>query len=88
MLFALVFIFFYREPVMPIKPDTVAGNLVYLCDGSLPQMFKNLGAQTTTERDQSIGNMGIRYSMGYSQASGTSRMAVLAMGRESGGIFQ
>jgi hypothetical protein len=84
MLGTLLFIFFYREPVMPIKPDTVAGNLVYICDGTLPKVLRGLSGQTTEEREQSINNMGLRYSMGYSQAWSASRLVVLVMGVSAG----
>ena len=84
MLGALVFIFFYQEPVMPIKPDTVAGNLVYVCDGTLPEVLKGLSGQTTTQREQSIQNLGLRYSMGYSQTWAASRLAILVMGVGTG----
>lgn len=80
MLVALVFIFFYQEPIMPVKPDTMAGNLVYICDGALPEMFKELGGQTTGERDQSITYKGLRYDMGFTLGPGGSRLAVLPMG--------
>ncbi|KAF2446412.1 hypothetical protein P171DRAFT_259437 [Karstenula rhodostoma CBS 690.94] len=78
MLLALLFVFFYQEPVMPIKPDTVAGNLVYLCDGSLAEMLKDLGGHTTKERNEHIRRMGLRYEMGYSPGPGGSRLVVLA----------
>jgi magnesium-transporting ATPase (P-type) len=84
MLLALTFVFFYREPIMPFKPDTVAGNLVYLCDGSLADMLKDLGGQDTKERNQRINRMGLRYEMGYAPGSGANRLVVLAMG--GGGI--
>ena len=85
MLLALVFIFFYKEPVMPFRPDTVAGNLVYLCDGELPEMFKDFGGLGTRERDRRIAGMGVRYEVGYSSASGVVRMKVLAAEGGGGG---
>lgn len=69
---------------MPIKPDTVAGNLVYICDGTLPKVLRGLSGQTTEERKHSINNMGLRYSMGYSQAWSASRLVVLVMGVSAG----
>ncbi|KAF1966153.1 hypothetical protein BU23DRAFT_560476 [Bimuria novae-zelandiae CBS 107.79] len=65
---------------MPIKPDTAASHLMYLCDSPLPELFKELGGQGTKERDQIIEQMGLRYAMGYSSSSGVDRLAVLTMG--------
>lgn len=87
MLIALIFVFFYQEPIMPVKPDTVAGNLVYLCDGSLAEMFKGLGGHTTKERNEHISRMGFKYEMGYAPGPGGTRLVVLAM-RGGGAAWQ
>ncbi|KAL5388975.1 hypothetical protein DPSP01_002680 [Paraphaeosphaeria sporulosa] len=79
MLLALISVYFYREPIMPVKPDTIAGNMVYLCDGSLADMFKDLGGHTTKERNEHISRMGLRYEMGYAPGPGGSRLVVLAV---------
>lgn len=78
MLLALVFVFFYKEPDLPVRPDTVVSNLVYLCDSSLPEMFRDLGGQNTQERNNRISDMGMTYYMGISPTSGVQRLAVLA----------
>jgi hypothetical protein len=79
MLLVLIFVFFYEEPIMPLKPDTVAVNLVYFYDGSLADMLKDLGGQTTNEMNGRVSQMDLRYKMGYAPGSGGTRLAVLAI---------
>jgi hypothetical protein len=61
MLFALILLFFYHEPVLPIKPDTIAGHLVYLADSSLPDMFAGMAGDETKMMRRKIEGLGLRY---------------------------
>ncbi|KAF2261894.1 hypothetical protein CC78DRAFT_607034 [Lojkania enalia] len=67
MLLTLVLLFFHQEPNLPIKPNSIAANLIYLCDSSLPDLFRGLAVLNTNERNNRIRQWGYRYCIGPSK---------------------
>lgn len=69
--------FFYDEPKLPVKPQTVAAQLVYLCDCALPGVFKDLGGLDTKTVEKKVKECGYRYTLGVIQSyMGVSRLNI------------
>lgn len=84
MLLTLLFLFFYKEPKLPIKPTTLAAQLACLCDSSLPDLFANLGATSTQDRNKAIDSLGYRYRL---MATRDAEMLRLTIDCEDSGVL-
>ncbi|KAF2728124.1 hypothetical protein EJ04DRAFT_556957 [Polyplosphaeria fusca] len=81
MLLILSILFFYREPNLPLKPNTIAANLFYLCGSRLPELFSTMGSLSTRARDQKIEALNYRYCLAKVQGmDGVVRVTVDAEG--------
>jgi hypothetical protein len=68
MLGVLSRLFFYHEPKLPVKPQTVAARLVYLSDCALPVVFKDLGGLDTMRVEKRVKEWGYRYRLDMIQS--------------------
>jgi hypothetical protein len=70
MMIASIMLCFYVEPVLPIKPDSIASNLIYLADSTLSDTF----AESCGSEDASFGkrveSLGLRYALRPSRQYG------------------
>ncbi len=64
MIIALFCVFVYRrgDPNLPHEPDTLWGVWSYLCAGSLPERFADMGLVDAKLRDASVIDAGETYS--------------------------
>lgn len=67
MLLTLSLLLFYKEPELPVKPATIAAQLVYLCDSTLPSVFKDMVTLDTKTMRQRIVACGYRYKLDVCQ---------------------
>ena len=76
MVCVLGLLFFYAKPKLPLKPETVAGQLFYLSGSGLPSFLKTLG-MLEEESWGRIEQMGLRYGFDvYQVEGGTMRLKV------------
>ena len=76
MVCVLGLLFFYAESKLPLKPDTVAGQLFYLSGSGLPSFLKTLG-MLEEESWGRIEQMELRYGFDvYQVEDGTMRLKV------------
>ncbi|KAM7195610.1 hypothetical protein V8F33_006614 [Rhypophila sp. PSN 637] len=58
-----------KVPFMPIKVDTIVGNMYYLCHSRMVRDFEGLLEVSTLERDRLVCGMGRRYFFGEMASS-------------------
>ena len=63
MLLTLFFVFFHKQPALPVQPRTLAATLYYLDGSDIPERFGPLAMLGAKERNRHVAQMGLRYSL-------------------------
>jgi hypothetical protein len=70
MMIASIMLCFYVEPVLPIKPDSIASNLIYLADSTLSDTFAEICGSEDVSFDKRVEALGLRYALRPSRQAG------------------
>lgn len=72
MVLVLVAALVVRSPAvsMPVKPETIAGCMYYLCDSTMVADFEGTATMGRKERDKLVGEMGWRYALRGLESAG------------------
>jgi len=64
MLITLLFVFFHKQPPLPVPPRTLAATLYYLGGSDIPERLGSLAMMDRRSRNKQVAQMGLRYSLG------------------------
>ena len=63
MMIASIMLCFYVEPVLPIKPDSIAFDLFYLADSTLSDTFAEICGSEDVSFNKRVAALGLRYAL-------------------------
>jgi hypothetical protein len=64
MIITLIATFFYRQPDLPLQPNTIGAVLSYLCSSNIPKEFSDMALLDGKTRNQRIVDMHLKYGIG------------------------
>ena len=70
MMIASIMLCLYIEPILPIKPDSIASNLIYLADSTLSDTFAEICGSEDVSFDKRVEALGLRYALRPSRQYG------------------
>jgi len=79
MIITLVFVFFHKQPDLPVSPGTLAGALYYVRDSGTSELFADLSTMSRKSRNNFVEGLRLRYTLtGARDKYGGSQLGVQA----------